>query len=230
MEKEKFKNIESFFPLVEKVIRKYRNSGVELDDLRQQGMLGLLEALEVFDPSKGKAIFSFVFKYIDGSIKHYLRDKASIIRHPRWFKALSRRIENFILEFKEKNGRGPTVEEISEHLNIQEEGIREFFRLKKLLYLQSLEEGEGSLNTDYNRLRAKIKHKVYESFKLPIEDVLTLYIAIDKLSDLKKKVIYYIFFQGYTQKETAEKVGISQRHVSRVKKEALQELKERLKE
>ncbi len=230
MEKEKFKGIESFFPLVEKIARKYTFSGVEFEDLKQQGMLGLVEAFEACDPDRKKTLTAFAMRYIEGAIKHYIRDKSTLIRYPRWFKALSKKIENFIVEFQEKYNRFPNIKEISDALNVQKEGIREFFRLKKILYLQYFEEGESEENIDYNQLRAKIKHNRYESFKLPIEDVITLYNAIDKLSDLQKRIVYYIFFRGYTQKETAKEVGISQRHVSRIKKEALKKLKGELKD
>ncbi len=230
MEKEKFKDIETFFPLVEKIARKYKKSHIELDDLRQQGMVGLLEALRAYDPEREKTLFAFVSKYIEGSIRHYIRDKSTLIRYPRWFRALAKRIENFIVDFKEKSGRPPSISEIGESLNIQEDGIREYFRIKTLLYFQYFEDSENKQNIDYKSLRTKIRHKTYESFKLPIEDILTLYDAIDTLSELKKKVVYYIFFQGYTHKETAEEIGISERHVSRMKKEALNELKDKLKD
>ncbi len=230
MEKEKFKDVETFFPLVEKIARKYKNSHIELDDLRQQGMVGLLEALRAYDPKREKTLFAFVSKYIEGSIRHYIRDKSALIRYPRWFRALAKRIENFIVEFKGKNGRVPSILEIGESLNIQESGIKEYFRVKTLLYFQYLEDSENGQSVDYRSLREKIKHRTYESFKLPIEDILILYDAMDTLSNLKKKVLYYIFFQGYTQKETAKEVGISERHVSRLKKEALDELKDKLKD
>ena len=230
MDKEKFKGIESFFSLVEKIARKYTFSGIEFEDLKQQGMLGLVEAFEACDPDRKKTFTAFAMRYIEGAIKHYIRDKSTLIRYPRWFRALSKKIENFIIEFQEKYNRFPNTKEIGNALNVQEEGVREFFRLKKMLYLQYFEEGESEENIDYNQLRAKIRHNRYESFKLPIEDVITLYNAIDKLSDLQKRIVYYIFFRGYTQKETAKEVGISQRHVSRVKKEALKKLKGELKD
>jgi len=230
MKKRGFEGIEEFFPLVEKIARKYAKRGVDIDDLRQQGMIGLLNAFQLYDENRKETFGVFVSKHIDGAIKHYLRDKVSIIKYPRWFKTISYKIDKFILEFKEKYNRFPNVEEISEALNIQEKGVREFFRLRGILYVQSIDGEEDSLNFNYNLLKEKLKHREYESFKLPIEDIITLYSAIDKLSDLKKKVINYLFFQGYTQKEAADKIGISQRHLSRLKKQALNELKDKLKD
>ncbi len=230
MQKDKFENIERFFLLVEKIARKYTKSKVEFEDLRQQGMIGLLEAFEAYNPEEKETFPAYAAKYIDGAIKHYLRDKASLIRYPRWFKILARRITQFVLKFKEDHNRPPTIKEISNALNIQESGVKEFFRVKELLCLQHFDDKEYEEGIDYNKLKAKIKHNTYESFKLPIEDVLTLYNAIDKLSDLKKKVIDHLFFQGYSQREAAKKIGISERHISRVKKDALNDLKGELKD
>ena len=222
--------IEDFFPLVGRIVFKYKDFKEDIEDLRQEGLVGLVEAFYSFDPSKGYSFGTYAEKYIEGSIKHYLRDKLNTIKHPRWFRALSEKIENFILNYRREHGKIPLISDISVGVNIKEEGVREFFRIKNLISLKYFEEGESVDSIDYNYLRGKIKHRVYENFKLPIEDIITLYSAIEKLSNLQKKAIYYLFFKGYSHKETAKEIGISERHLTRIKKDAFSKLKNDIEE
>jgi len=134
--------------------------------------------------------------------------------------------------------RYPTVEEIANELNITEESVIEVFKAQRLSYISSLDDGDnlGSLK---ERIRSKklvsfrlpvedqvrLVDNIERSFQLPVEDKIILAQAIDNLKTLEKKVIYYIFFSDLTQMEVAKKVGVSQKHVSRLLNSALNKLK-----
>ena len=93
----------------------------------------------------------------------------------------------------------------------------------------SLDQEQRRYNSDSCPITEKIKSKNYESFRLPIEDVIALRNAMKKLKKLQRKVVYYIFEKDLTQTKVASKLGISQRQVSRIKNSTLKELKESIK-
>ena len=112
--------VEKYLYMVEVLIRKYLNKGVDYDDLYQVGAMALVSAVERFDPSKGFEFSSFATPTILGEIKKYFRDKEWILKVPRRQKEISLKIPAAKEELYEKLGRAPTVAELSEHLGYSE--------------------------------------------------------------------------------------------------------------
>jgi len=141
---------------------------------------------------------------------------------------LNKKIDEFIISYKKENNRFPSLSEISEKFNLTEEGIKEILKAREAVQIVSLDQEQRKYNSNSYPKIEKIKSKNYETFKLPIEDIIALKTAFSKLKKLQQKVIYYIFEKDLTQTKTARKLGISQRQVSRIKNTALKELKENI--
>jgi len=130
------------------------------------------------------------------------------------------------LPIKKKIIDYPSLSKISEEFNLTEEGIKEILKAREAVQIVSLDQENRKYSSDSYPKIEKIKSKNYETFKLPMEDIIALKTAFSRLKKLQRKVIYYIFEKDLTQTKIAGKLGISQRQVSRIKISALKELKE----
>ena len=163
---------------------------------------------------------------ISGEIRHHIRDKHQTIKIPRWMLKLNKKIDEFIISYKKENNRFPALTEISEEFNLTEEGIKEILKAREAVQIVSLDQEYRKYNSGNYPKIEKIKTKNYQSFKLPMEDMITLKNAFSKLKKLQQEVIYYIFKKDLTQTKIARQLGLTQRQVSRIKKSALKDLKE----
>jgi len=218
--------ITEYQPLVKSIAYKFINSGEPLEDLEQVGYIGLINAINLYNQNRGIKFITYATWLISGEIRHYIRDKHQTIRIPGWMLKLNKRIDEFIIYYKKKNNRFPSLSEISEKFNLTEEGIKEILKARDAVQIVSLDQEHRKYSSDSYPNMGKIRSKNYETFKLPMEDIITLKTAFSKLKKMQQKVIYYIFERDLTQTKTAYKLGISQRQVSRIKDSALKELKE----
>jgi len=218
--------ITEYQPLVKSIAYKFKNSGEPLEDLEQVAYIGLINALNLYSQKRGIKFITYATWLISGEIRHYIRDKHQVIKIPRWMLKLNKKIDEFIIFYKKVNNRFPSLSEISEEFNLTEEGIKEVLKARDAVQIVSLDQEQRKYSSDSYPKIEKIKSKNYETFKLPIEDIITLRNAMKNLKKLQRKVIYYIFEKDLTQTKIARKLGISQRQVSRIKDSALKELKE----
>ncbi len=212
-------------PLVRSIAKKYINSGEMLEDLEQIGYLGLLNAYQLFDKKKGVKFETYAHWLINGEIRHYIRDKNSVVKIPHWIRDFNRKIDAFVEKYREKHQKFPTIEEMSDEFNITEEGILEILKGRNAVQVISLDKDVRKNNESAVPILDKIKSKEYQSFQLPIEDIIHLKNIFHKLKNIQKQVIYYIFYKDLTQVNIARRLGITQRQVSRIKQEALEELR-----
>jgi RNA polymerase sigma-B factor len=220
--------ITEYQPLVKSIAYKFKNSGEPLEDLEQLGYIGLINALNLYNQDRGAKFETYATWLISGEIRHHIRDKHQTIKIPRWMLELNKRIDEFIIYYKKENNRFPTISEISDEFNLTEKSIKEILKARDAVQIISLDQERRKYNSDNHPKLERIKSKTYQSFKLPMEDIITLKIAFSKLKKLQRKVIYYIFEKDLTQTKTAQQLGLSQRQVSRIKKSALKSLKEEL--
>lgn len=179
-------------------------------DLIQTGFEGVLKALKHFVPTREVSFVTFAGHYIMGEIRHYLRKESRYYR-PRFIEGLQEKARDIMEDYFKKHGEIPANGYLAQTLNIQENGVGELLK-------------SGLVSLDELDLE-KINCLHYESFKLPIEDRILLYESIRKLSNIKQRVIYYLFFKDYTQQQAAEHLGINQRKVSRLLKSCIDDLK-----
>lgn len=201
-------------PLVRRIAAEFAYSGVQSEDLIQVGYIGLLNAITGFDPGRGAKFATYASYLIRGEIRHYLRDQRDTIRKPRWLNSLNTRIEKTINAHVGETGRFPSLEVLARELNIEEDGLLEVLRAREILRTVSIEADEEGADLRVDRDR--IRHRSHISFQLPIEDRVTLMEALESLTALQRKVVYYLFYTDLTQMEAAKQIGISQKHVSRV--------------
>jgi len=218
--------ITEYQPLVKSIAYKFINSGEPLEDLEQVGYVGLMNAFNLYNHERGVKFETYATWLISGEIRHYIRDKHQIVKIPGWMLKLNKKIDEFITSYKKENNEFPSLSEISEKFNLTEEGIKEILKAREAVQIVSLDQEQRKYSSDSYPKIEKIKSRNYETFKLPIEDIITLKTAFSKLKKLQRKVIYYIFEKDLTQTKIARKLGISQRQVSRIKESALKELKE----
>lgn len=218
-----------FMPLVHRVAARYRTFGVPLDDLYQIGYVGLLTAIAQYDPERGVPFEAYARPFISGEMRHHFRSQGSAVRRPRWIYELDYHIRRKVDELSQQLGRLPTLTEIADAVNVGEDGVLEVLRAREAVQAISLDDPGGNGGEDPAIRREVIVHKYYQSLQLPIEDRIRVAEAVERLSVLQRKVIYYLFYMDLTQTEAAKKLRISQRHVSRLMYAAVTRLREMLK-
>lgn len=223
-----YNTISKYQPLVRSIARKYKNSGEPIEDLEQIAYLGLINALNLFDEKRGVKFETYATWLINGEIRHYIRDKHTVVKIPHWVRDYNRRIDKFIEDYRQEYQRFPSMEEIADYFNITEEGLKEILKGRKSVQVVSIDYDARNSQQGNTPILEQIKSKEYRSFQLPIEDVISLKNAISTLKKIQKDVIYYLFVMDLTQTSTAKKLGITQRQVSRIKQDALKELRKNL--
>jgi RNA polymerase sigma-B factor len=161
---------------------------------------------------------------ISGEISHYLRDLAPIMRVPRWYQTLNRRLHQAHERLTGSLQREPSVEELADEMNVTPEGVHEIVRLRDSYNLASLsDERQGGSTVQVDA----IKSRRYLSFQLPVEDRIALDRAIERL-EAERNLIHLFFYKDLTQTEIARRLGFSQKHISRLLAQSLRKLKEDL--
>lgn len=196
------------------------------EDLLQVGCIGLIRAIERFDMSKGHAFSSFAIPYIRGEIQHYLRDRGSSIRIPRRWQALQKQAAWTIQNLQTQLNRQPTDAEVAAGLEI---AVSEWQEIKLALKNRAplsldapvRDEDEGSAS-----LGELVPDNQYRSFQLAQEDQIRLQQALLQLEHRTREILEFVFLYDLTQKETAERLGISAVTVSRRVKKGLHLLKQ----
>lgn len=213
--------------LVYKIAGEFRNNRIDQKDIQQVAFTGLLIAINRFNVKNGNRFSTFAVYCIRGEILHFIRD-SKLIKAPRWIWKLNKVFMNFVRDFESSKNRYPTVEEISNGINISIGGINEFFKAREAAFYdyRPIEKFDDPNNDEkYYFDRSMIRSKDYKSFNLVMEDRILLWDAIDKLRGINKKIVVLSYFLGFSQKEIGKKIGISQKSVSRKLKESINILK-----
>jgi len=220
--------IEAGAGLVQYVARSFASDREPLEDLLQEGYIGLIKAVDLYDPGYEVKFATYANHLISGEIRHYLRDRCALIKEPAWLYELNQRINRVISELSQSLGRLPTVPEISAKANLREESVLEVLKTRNLFRVESTEQfAADQQRSDPVRVeRHKIRSLRLEDFRLPIEDKIRIYDAIAKLKPLQRAVLHFHFFAGLSQTETARKMGVSDNYVSHLLRTALRRLRE----
>lgn len=214
----------SFLPLVKKVARGFaRRSTDPVEDITQVGSLGLIKAIDLFNPNISANFKTYATYLITGEIRHYLRDKTTIIRAPREIKELSYRVHKLTLELTEKYGTQPTDEQIAQALQMPAKKIEEVIELERRTTTISIDQMSSEENGQ-TPLMEKIADDKDEKHINSFENRLILEDAIKKLPIEDQQIVTLNFFEDLSQREISEKLNISQMQVSRKLKKALNKL------
>jgi RNA polymerase sigma-B factor len=214
--------------LVQTVARKFSGLGESSEDLISEGMMGLINAVDLFDPKRGVQFATYATHLIDGQIRHYLRDKSKLIREPAWIQERLTRIARAAEAVTHKMGRPATLTQIAEEVGINEKQVRDALRAQQRGRVASLDSArggdgdEGDFRFEAERLLAPLAGES----GLDVEDRLFLEQAISRLKLLEQKVLYHFYYLDLNQTEIARKLGISVNYASYLLRGALAKLKQ----
>lgn len=218
--------IEEHFYIAEILSKKYTNRGIDFDDIYQIASIGLIYAIERFDPTKGFEFSSFATPTIIGEIKKYFRDNGWTIRVPRRIQELSKKIANATTTLSQKYQKTPTIDDIAEFLNSTPEEIMEAMEASKVYTPQSLDVTYESGSENEFSLADLIGEDEDYFDKIESNDFFKR--AMKNLDDVEKKILIDRYFNKKTQVSIAKELNISQMTVSRMEKKILAKMKEEI--
>lgn len=213
--------VEAFRPLALHLARRYVRRGQEAEDLTQVAMMGLLNAIDRFDPDFGSRFVSFAVPTITGEIKRYFRDSGWGTGVPRRLKDASVLARQANEELTQRLGRSPTVEEIAVHTGLSPDDVAEAATLGSAYRPEALD----ATGNNHESARIDLLGEEDERFEL-LADLDALEGILAGRSDRDKQILHMRFYQELTQRQIAERMGISQMHVSRLLTACLNELRE----
>jgi RNA polymerase sigma-B factor len=208
-----------FLPLARSLAMRYAGGAEPSDDLVQVASVGLMGALDRFDPSRGVPFPAFAGPTILGELRRHFRDRVWTMRVPRALQERIRDVEEAITKLGSSLERSPTVAEIADRLGIGEDEVLEAMEASDARRTMSLDQpAAGDELSD-----ASIGERVGDEdpgFEL-VEERSAISAGARVLSDLEREVLRLRFVEDLTQSKIAERVGYSQMHVSRILRRAL---------
>lgn len=207
----------SYKPLVDYIARKLSFNREDLEDLAQVGSIGLLRALDRFDPGMQTDFSTFATPNIIGEIKHYFRDKRNIVKIPRKLQETHTKVKNFLKE-AQQNTKSPTTKDIASALGISEEEVLEALEAGQTVNIVSLDmpsysknemRGSGGSDSLVDILGDDSSDDLYL-------DKATLKEAISQLDEREQRIVYLRYYRGLSQREISEITQLSQMHISRL--------------
>ncbi len=213
--------------LVESVARRFAGAAEPMEDLAQEGYIGLITAVDLYDPEKRVKFSTYATHFIIGQIKHYLRDRGKIIKEPAWLQELNQRMTRVIEALAQQLNRPPTNLEIAHMMDMTEEHVADMMMTREVFKVTSIDGGSDSdedngATLDMDRQRGV---DVGVAFQLPLEDRIVLDAAMQKLKDLEQRVITEFYFKDLNQTEIAKQFGISCNYVSHILRNSTKKLK-----
>lgn len=219
--------IEEHLYIAEILAKKYTGKGIDYDDIFQVASMGLIFAVERFDPSKGFEFSSFATPTIIGEIKKHFRDKGWTIRVPRRIQELSKKINDAKLSLSQKNQRTPTIQEIAKTLDITTAEVLEVMEASKVYSPESLDMTFDSGGEDRELTRGDRIGVEEEYFnKVELNDFIQR--VMENFNDVEKTILIDRYQYRKTQVSIAEKLGISQMTVSRIEKKLLEKMRKEI--
>ncbi len=216
--------IERFLPLARKLARRYVSSSEPYEDLVQVASLGLVKAVERFDPRRGYAFTSFAVPTIVGELKRYFRDTGWALHVDRGAQERARKVIDGQHQISGKTGRQPRIDELAQYLEISEEEVLDGLQTAEAYGTVSLDAPLGS-GEDSVTSRLEAIGDEDERLEL-VDEQATIFAAAKHLPDRERWILYLRFGEDLTQSEIAEVVGVSQMQVSRLLRRSLYRLRE----
>ena len=214
-------------PLVKRLCWRFRGSGEPQEDLLQVGAIGLLKAIKKFDPELGDSFVSFAVPVIVGEIKNYFRDHGWAVKMPRKLQRQKLAVDRAVVDLSQRLGHTPTVPEIAEDTGFSIEEVSETFEVERF--------GKPlSLDIQYESDNSEDVSSILDYLGNPDPDLeglagrMDLEMALEGVDSREQDIIYLKFYSGLSQTAIAQRLGISQMHVSRLQRNALSKLKSSL--
>jgi RNA polymerase sigma-B factor len=216
--------VQRHLPLVRSLARRYANRGEPLDDVEQVGAIGLLKAIDRFELGREVSLATYATPNVVGEIKRHFRDKGWAIRVPRALQELNARMSGTIDALTARLGRSPSIAEIAETLETTSEEVLEALEVGSAYSTLSLSGPPGG-EDDSDPLESIGSED--EGFERS-EDRASLAPALAQLPVREREILRMRFEEGLPQTQIAERVGLSQMHVSRLIRKALATMRDEL--
>ena len=213
--------VEGHLYIAEIIARKFSGRGVDFDDLFQVAALALTKAVERFDASRGILFSSFATPGMVGEVKNYFRDKSRLIRPPRRSTELIRAVDAAREALTQKLGRAPRVDEIAEAARITEDEVLEALEAASAQPVSLDQQTEGEDGEMQLSGVLGVEERGFTDFETA--DLLKR--SMDKLTPQQREVIRLRFFENLSQREVAQRTGVSQMTVSRTERSALERMR-----
>jgi RNA polymerase sigma-B factor len=218
--------IESHLRLAVHLARRFDNRGVPLDDLVQVASLGLVKAVERFEPERGLEFSTFATPTIVGELKRHFRDKGWSVRVPRRVQELHVRLNSLVNELTHQLGRSPSIAELAVAARASEEEVLEALEASQAYRSASIDASTGTDDDDGRSIASQLGED--DLGPIHIENRLVVERLLETLAPREQLMLRLRFFEQLTQSEIAERLGISQMHVSRLLARCLEQLRIRL--
>jgi RNA polymerase sigma-B factor len=220
--------IEKYMSLVRSLARRYARRGEQLEDLVQIGAIGLINAVDRFDLERGVELTTYATPNIIDEIKRHFRDRGWSVRVPRGLQELNVQLSRLLDQLTVELSRSPTIPELAQAAGVEEEEALEALESGRAYTTLSLSvgsgEGDDGLLDPLESLGAE-EHQYRVS-----EDRALLAPGFQALDDRERKILQLRFFEGLTQSQIAQQIGISQMHVSRLIRRSLDTIRETIAE
>lgn len=192
------------------------------DDLRQVAMLGLVKAVDRFDPDYGAAFSSFAATTIEGELKRYFRDRTWTVRVPRSAKELHLAVRRATEELSQRNGRSPNVDELAEHLRVDRDDVLRGLAATAAYSIGTIDgagsDDDGAVDRQGFLADDEVGFDQSDDRRVVVD-------LLERLPAREREIVRLRFYEGLSQAEIAESVGISQMHVSRLLRQSFEQMR-----
>jgi RNA polymerase sigma-B factor len=214
----------AYMGLADRLADRYRgNRSVSLDDLRQVARLGLVKAVDRYEPQRSNPFIPYAVATVIGEIKRHLRDASWRLRVPRGTKDLALRLCRAVDELPQQLGHSPTVPELADHLGASEDEVLEAIEVAQTRAAPSLDQPAGE---DGDAVLGDFV--VDGGNREDVDNLLVLPELIDLLPERERRIVLLRYIDDLTQDQIAERMGMSQMHVSRLLRRALERMRTEL--
>jgi RNA polymerase sigma-B factor len=210
------------------IAQKYRNRGESAEDLDQVAYLGLVKAVNAYDPEKGSVFLAYAVPTITGEVKRYFRDTAWMVRPPRRIQELQAAITPAVEHLSQSLGRGPRAAEIAAYLDQEESQVIEALACVGCFTPSSIDDrGPGPGSDGY-----QVADRLGEDDRgfASVDTVQALSVACRALKPRDQRILYLRFFEEWTQEHIASEIGVTQMQVSRLLTRIARDLRDALQE
>jgi RNA polymerase sigma-B factor len=227
-EKERIREqlVRGYDNLVRFLARPFANRGEPLEDILQVGYLGLIKAIDRFDPDLGNEFTTFATPTIRGEIQRYFRDKGWAIRFPRRLQEIYQQVIRTNEELKNELGRQPSVAEVAARLGIESDDVLEAMEMGSAMIPASIDAQVGGQDGEGRQLAETVGGADPNLDRVEMQELLQK--AMQHLTERERRIMVMRFVDELSQAEVAKRLGISQMHVSRLQRAAVEQLREYL--
>ncbi len=210
--------------LVRSIARRYSRRGLPYEDIVQAGYIGLIQAVDRFDPTRGVPLHAYAARMIAGEIMHHFRDRGWSVRVPRPLQELGRQLVGVSEQLGHQLGRAPTTAELAQAVEASEEQVAEALTVRRAFFAEPLAEPASGSDDQPSPEPLGVEDVNYDG----VDNRQALAAAMRGLPPRERRILGLRFFEGLSQAEIAARTGISQMHVSRLLRATLEQLHDRL--